>query len=183
MAAITTAAIGTGLGLVQTLSNANQKKDDKNALNNYDRTDVSSDANPYRNVQLSTVGSDLAREESQRTTATSIDALRGGGIRGVLGGLPQIVAANNDVNRKIQLDLDRQNQERQMNIARGEEVLMGVRENRDIQNLNNISQSYNSANQDMWSGISGMASGLTSIGTTVSDRLGNDQNWFTGKPN
>ena len=37
-----------------------------------------------------------------------------------------------------------------------------MREDRDIQNLNNLSAQYNAGNQEMWDGISGAASGLTS---------------------
>ena len=161
-AAITSAAIGTGLGIVQAIGGAKQKKDAQNAINNYDRVDISSDANPYRDMQISTVGSDLATEETQRTGASALGALQGGGIRGILGGLPQLVSAYNSANRNIAVDLDRQAQDRQLRIAQGEEKLLGMRENRDIQNLNALSNQYNSGNQDMWSGISGIGSGLTS---------------------
>jgi len=162
-AAITSAAIGTGLGLVQAIGGAKQKKDAQSAINNYDRVDISADANPYRNMQISTAGSDLATEENQRMSASALGTLQGGGIRGILGGLPQLVSANNSANRNIQVDLDRQNQDRSLRIAQGEERLLGMRENRDIQNLNNLSSQYNAGNQDMWSGISGAASGLTSL--------------------
>jgi type II secretory pathway pseudopilin PulG len=162
MAAITTAAIGAGLGIVQAIGGAKQKKDAKNAINNYDRVDISADANPYRDIQLSTVGSDLATEETQRMSASALGALQGGGIRGILGGLPQLVSATNSANRNTAVDLDRQNQDRQLRIAQGEERLLGMRENRDIQNLNNLSSQYNAGNKDMWSGISGIGSGLIS---------------------
>lgn len=161
-AAITSAAIGTGLGIVQAIGGAKQKKDAQNAINNYDRVDISADANPYRDMQISTVGSDLATEETQRMSASALGALQGGGIRGILGGLPQLVSATNSANRNIAVDLDRQAQDRQLRIAQGEEKLLGMRENRDIQNLNALSNQYNSGNQDMWSGISGIGSGLTS---------------------
>tara|TARA_R110002049_G_scaffold108120_2_gene256152 strand:+ start:325 stop:939 length:615 start_codon:yes stop_codon:yes gene_type:complete len=161
-AALTSAAIGTGLGIVQAIGGAKQKNDAKNAINNYERVDISADANPYRDIQISTVGSDLATEENQIMSASALSALQGGGIRGILGGLPQLVAANNSANRNIAVDLDKQEQARQLLIARGEERLLGMRENRDIQNLNNLSSQYNAGNQDMWSGISGIGSGLTS---------------------
>lgn len=182
MAAISTAVIGAGLSAYQLAQAAKQKKDAQNAINNYERTDISADANPYRDIQLSTVGTDLAREEGQMMTASALGALQNGGVRGILGGLPNLVSANNTLNRNIQADLDRQNQERQLGIARGEERLIGMRENRDYNNLNALSSQYNAGNQDMWSGISGVGSGLTSTGKTISDRISEDKNWFTGNP-
>lgn len=72
-------------------------------------------------VGISTVGTDMMREEAQQTTANIVDALQGGGSRG-LALLPAVQANTNQVNRPIQKDLDDQIIQRKYAIA-GEDSL------------------------------------------------------------
>lgn len=78
----------------------------------------------------STLGADLMREENARIGATQIDALRSGGVRGVVGGLPSVMEYNNRLNSGIAANLDMQQaqidaQNEQMTERRQAEELAG----------------------------------------------------------
>lgn len=157
MAAITTAAIGVGLGGFQAISGAVNAKKAKNELANLKVPELD---NAFEDLQISTIGSDLMKEESQRTTATAVDAYRSGGVRSVMGGIPQIVAMNNDANKEARMYLDDQVQKRNYAIAKDNQNIRNMVENRymgDVQGLNNRIQE---SRQDMWSGLRGVFSGI-----------------------
>ena len=58
-------------------------------------------------VPVSTMGSDLMREEAARSSAMSIDALKGSD-RALIGGIGQVQANNNNINREVAATLDQQ---------------------------------------------------------------------------
>lgn len=156
-AAITTAAIGVGISGYMAYNSAQEKKKAKRALDNYDRQELK---NPYENVQISTEGSDLMREESGRTSANLVEAAQGSGVRGVMGAIPKIQAYTNLENRDAQKYLDDQVQKREYAIAGDETNLRAVKENRDNANISALSSQIDKADQDMWNGISGMATSV-----------------------
>lgn len=67
--------------------------------------------NPYKTMQVSTVGADLQREAAATTEAGMIDTLQQAGDRAVLGSVGKVQANSNMLNRQIAVDLDRQQQE------------------------------------------------------------------------
>lgn len=174
MAAITSAAIG-GAGLLmsgyQAYKGNQAKRQGQKDLQNYERQSLDSQkANPYRNLQVSTVGSDAMREENQRTTANTVDALRSGGTRGIAM-LPSVVAANNNANNEIRNYLDNQIINRN-NLIAGDDVrlraMMEARENADLAGIGNEIQV---GRQDMWSGIRGMGNSAMALANSgVFDR-------------
>lgn len=88
--------------------------------------------NPYENIQISTLKSEQQTDANLSNAATSVDALRRGGTREVLGGIPKINENSILLQNQISQDLEAQNRERQMLIARGEENIRAIRENREI---------------------------------------------------
>src|SRR4051812_36276776 len=102
-------AIGAGLGiaggLYNTIAGAKEKRAAQNALNNYDRQELT---NSFEGAQVSQLGSDNQREDLARNVATSVDALRSGGARTLVGGIGRLNAGANAVNAKIAADLDQQ---------------------------------------------------------------------------
>ena len=157
MAAYTSAIIGLGLAGYQLYQGEQQKKQAKADLNKYKRQDLK---NPYENIQISTVGSDLLREESGRTTANLVDASRNLGIRGIMGNLPKIQALNNDQNKEAQKYLDDQDIKRQYAIAGDETNLRQMREQRDFTNISALGSQFNAGNIQMWDGIKGAGGAL-----------------------
>jgi hypothetical protein len=156
MAAITTTAIGIGMSGYQAYKGAKDKKAGEQALNNYERQDLN---NAFENVKISTIGSDLLKEESQRTSANLVDASRNAGVRGILGGIPKIQEFTNNQNREAQKLLDDQVQKREYAIAGDETKLREIKEDRDNANLSAISSQIQQGNADMWNGITGVAKG------------------------
>lgn len=154
------AIIGLGLSAYQAYQGSKDKKDAQGELNAYERSALD---NAYKNIQISTVGSDLMKEESQRTTANLTDATRAAGLRGVLGGIPKIQAQNNLANQEARKYLDDQVNKRQYAMAEDETRLRRYREDRDIANIGALSSQVNAGKQDMWNGINGMYQSATSI--------------------
>lgn len=162
--ATASALIGTGLSAYQTIKAGSDRKKAERDAANYNRQDL---INSYKNIQLSTYGTDVMKEQSARNAATMIDASRSGGARTVASTLPRIQANLNSVDQQIAMDLEKQDIARQRDIARGEERLTLIKEQRDIDNLNAISSQYNAANQDFNRGLWGVASGISSLGRQV----------------
>lgn len=99
--------------------------------------------NPYDSLQVSTMGSDLMREENARNSATYVDAARGSGTRGLMGALPKIQAQTNYLNANQAAQLDQQ----QRNIdyaAAGQDVNNQLmEERRQAEELQGLGQKLN----------------------------------------
>ena len=160
MAAATVSAITAGLGLGmsadQAISGKSQKRKAQNALQRYKRQDLDA-SNPYENIPISTVGSDIMAEENQRNSANAVDALRSNGARGVAM-IPQIVAVGNRQNQEIRSYLDDQITKRNYAIAGDKTAIRGMKEERENADLAGLGQQMQVGRQDMWSGFRGLAS-------------------------
>ena len=156
MAAITTAAVGAGLAAYQTYQGAESKRKAQKALQDYNRQDLAN-SNVYEAIPISTVGSDIMREESQRTSANTVDALRNMGTRGAAY-IPGVVAANNNANRESRSYLDDQVNKRNYAIAGDKSNIRSMQEERENADLAGIGQQIQTGRQDMWSGLRGLAS-------------------------
>lgn len=155
MAAATTALLGGGLAAFQAYKGISDSNKAEDALNKYKRQDLENN-NPYKGLQISTVGSDLIREENQSTSANAVNALRNMGTRGA--SMAQgVVAANNVASKEGRAYLDGQVRERDYAIA-GDDVntrnMMEQRENADLAGLGNAMQV---GDQNAWSGFRGLA--------------------------
>jgi hypothetical protein len=159
MAAITTAAIGVAGAGFQIYQGMQQKKDAENALNEFERQDLE---NVYENMPISTLGSDLMREESGRTASTQVEASRAAGIRGIMGAVPKIQAQNNLQNRQAQIDLDSQVQKRNYSIAGDNQRIQGMQEQRDNADLAGIGQQMQAGQQNTFDGLRGLGNAAIS---------------------
>ena len=168
MAAITTASIGVLGAGYQAYKGSQDARDAKRAINNYKRQDLTNVAD---NLQVSTLGADLQREEQARLAATQVSALQGSGSRGVIGGLGRVEAGNQQMNRQIGAELDTQQKQIDQMRSQDEANIRTMQEQREQQDLAGLSSQYNAANQMMWEGIGGIAqSGMSmasSFGTGV----------------
>lgn len=164
-AATATAILGGGLAAYQAIDGANQKRKAQNAIQRYQRQDLDA-SNPYENIPISTVGTDIMREESQRTSANAVDALRNGGTRGVAM-IPQIVAGQNRQNQEIRAYLDDQINKRNYAIAGDKTAIRGMKEDRENADLAGLGQQMQVGRQDMWSGFRGLASSAMSAANNI----------------
>lgn len=163
-AAALSGGIGAGLGLFQAITGKNNERDAERALNNYERQSLD---NAYKNIQISTLGSDIQREESQRNAASLFDVLQGGGVRGIVGGIPKVVGSLNNVNQQIAKDIDQQFINREYAIAGDNARIEGMIENRDNQNIAALSSQANAGRQDFFNGLMGIGSAATAVGRGI----------------
>jgi len=158
MAAITTSAIGLVTAGYQAWQGREQNRKAQKALQDYNRQDLGK-SNPYENIAVSTVGSDIMREESQRNSANTVDALRNMGTRGAAM-LPQVVANNTIANQESRNYLDEQINKRNYAIAGDQTAIRSMKEDRENADLAGIGQQMQAGQQNMWSGIRGVGSSL-----------------------
>jgi hypothetical protein len=175
MAVATSAAIIAGVsaagGIAKTISGAKRAKAVKMAQARFKRQEMS---NVNEGRRISTRGADLANEQNARGMATSADALRSGGVRGVVGGMQGLQeAANNNANQ-IGAGLDQQQVQLDRDFAQDEVRIQNAKEQRDTAELSTMQQQANAANQDIWSGIGdvagaagGLAAGMANSGTNA----------------
>ena len=155
MAAVSGVVLAAGMGAYTIAQNEKAKREAKKALNDYERQDLE---NAFENIQISTMGSDLAKEEAAGNAATMIDTLQRGGTRAVLGGLPRVQEYLTGVNNQAAQYLDSQQTRRDYAIAQEEGRIRDIRENRDMQNIGALSSQINAADQNIQNGYMGIAS-------------------------
>lgn len=155
-AATATALTGLALSGYQAFKGMDEQRKAKNALQRYNRQDLDA-SNPYEDIPISTVGTDIMREESQRTSANAVDALRNGGTRGIAM-IPQLVAGQNRQNQEIRSYLDDQINKRNYAIAGDKTAIRGMKEDRENADLSGLGQQMQVGRQNMWSGLRGAAS-------------------------
>lgn len=155
MAAATAVAL-TGLAMAgyQAYQGHKNAQEGRDALADYKRQDLAK-SNPYKNLQISTVGSDIMREDNQINSANAIDAMREGGSRGIAM-LPMLTARNNQANQETRAYLDNQVLKRDYAIAGDQTAIRDMQENRENADLAGIGQQIQVGRQDMWSGFRGM---------------------------
>lgn len=144
-------AVSTGASIFQTM-NANQRtKEAKKQMEEYQRQELQ---NPYENLQVSTMGADLQREELARNIATNAGYAAMGGSRAIMGLAPQMLQQQAQQNAQIAAGLDQQYNQNQQLAARGNEMVQTMTENREQQDLMGIGNAYNVARQEAAKGLS-----------------------------
>jgi hypothetical protein len=170
MAVATSMAIIGGLGLAKGAYDAYQgNKDQKKHQAELDAYQRQTLENTYKNMQISTIGSDMMREESSRNMATAMNTIGNAGSRAVIGATPKLVAEQNNVNRTIQKDLDDQTQRRNYAIAQDDAQIRGMQEQREYQDLAGIGNAIDTARQDKNMGMNTMLNGAMSMGAGIYD--------------
>ena len=152
------AAIGIGAaaagGIAQTISGISRTNKAKKALANFERQRLS---NITKGMRVSTMGAELQTQEAQRRFATSVDALRSGGVRGLVGGLSQVEQQQQIVQQQIAAGLDQQQQQIEMMRAEDEGRIRAMTENRESAAIAGMGAELQNARQTTNAGISGIA--------------------------
>lgn len=159
MAVGTTTAILGGItaagGMAKAISGARMARKSRESLEKYNRQDS---VNKFEDLEVSTLGADLRREEMSRNNATMVDALKSGGARTLVGGLGRVQAQNNLVSSEIASDLDLQQKEIDRLKAQDDVRIRQMIERREESDLAGLGQQMNVGRQDMWSGIGDISS-------------------------
>jgi hypothetical protein len=157
--------IAAGVGILgsgfQAIKGAQQARDARRALEEYERQELRS---PFEDVQVSTMGADLQREEQARLAATQTEALQGAGVRGLVGGLGRVEAGSQMMNAQIGADLDQQQRQIDMALAQDRAAIRGMQEQREYQDIAALSSQFNAGNQQFMAGLGGIAqSGMAAL--------------------
>lgn len=116
--ATATAAVGAAGGVAKFFEGRAMQKKAQALIDNFEWQELT---NPYKNQQVSTLGTDLRAEQANITTAGNVEALRTGGNRALIGGLGRVQAQNNMVSRDMAATLDEQ--QKQIDFAKsGQDV-------------------------------------------------------------
>lgn len=158
MASPITAGLGVAGSIVGSVMDYKKKKKAEDALNNLQTPEL---VNAFKDQQVSTLGSDLQKQESGRNSATAINALRGGGARAIIGGIGAVEDNTNKVNAEIGANLDMQKKDINMNIANDNVNIRGMKEQRYQNDVAGLSSQINAANDDMKQGIGNAINGAT----------------------
>lgn len=175
MAVATSMAIMGGLGLAKgafdTISANKRQKQHQAELDAYQRQELT---NKYKDMQISTVGSDIMREESSRNMATAMNTIGNAGTRAIIGATPKLVAEQNNVDRTIQKDLDDQVQKRNYAIAQDDAQIRGMQEQREYQDLAGIGNAIDTARQDANNGMNTMFNSIGTVASSMKGQIGED---------
>tara|TARA_R110000823_G_scaffold6983_9_gene25877 strand:- start:459 stop:1169 length:711 start_codon:yes stop_codon:yes gene_type:complete len=112
--------------------------------------------------RISMRGADMANEQIARGTASSIDALRSGGIRGAMGGIQGIQENNNNAALQQGAMVDQAQIQLESEYARDEARVQAMNEQRQMGDESIAQQTINAGRQDMYSGMGDIASGAFS---------------------
>jgi hypothetical protein len=148
------AIIGGVASAAQAIKGAQQAKEAEEALNNLPIPEL---VNPYENLSVSRLGADLQTQEAQRTAASNIEALQGAGVRGLVGGVGRVQSLEQQQMQQVAADLDAQQKQIDMAKAQGASQIQGMEEQRFKENRAALSSQYSQGNQQMWTGIGGVA--------------------------
>lgn len=172
--AIATAGIGLAGGIGKFFEGRAMQKRAQNLINNFEWQDLE---NPYENQRVSTLGSDLRTEQANINTASTVDALRSGGSRAIVGGLGRLQAQNNLLNRDIAANLDEQ--QRKIDFAKSAQDVRNqdMIEQRQSQELSGYGNMLGMGQQMKFGGMTDILNtagflGQTDIGKSVDSSIG-----------
>jgi hypothetical protein len=154
-------------GVHNMIQGAKQKRDARKALENYERQELKNVAD---GLQVSTIGADRRREEQARLAGTQIDALKGAGARGIIGGLGRVEAGNQNVNADIAANLDEQQNQIEQMKSQDDARIRQMQEQREQGDISALSSQYNTANESIQMGFGQAIGGLGAIGNKYANR-------------
>ena len=163
------AAVGMAGGISKFFEGKKMQRRAQKLIDNFEFTDLT---NVQQDRQVSTRGADLRMEQANLTAATSVDALKSGGSRGVLGGLGRVQANKNNVTREVAANLDMQEKEIQAATANDNAVIRGMRENRETNEIAGYGQMLNVGMGMKYGGIADSVNALGAASETMSSMGG-----------
>lgn len=174
MAAATaaTAAIGAGTGLMKFFEGRKMQREAADAIKMFEWQDLT---NPYRTEQISTEGARLALEELNRGTATTMDAVRNAGARGIIGATGRVQAANNRTAREIGVNQDEQQVALNMAAAGQDVVNQNMIEQRQANELQGYGQMMNVGMGMKYGGLTNIANAAGVFGQMTGSGAGGGQ--------
>jgi hypothetical protein len=163
----TSTAIALGVAAAastaQTVSGAVRTSRARKALENFQRQEL---RNVTEGMRISTLGAELQTQEAQRRFATSVDALRAGGVRGLVGGLGAVEQQQQAAQQQIAAGLDVQQQRIEQIRAQDEANVRAMQEQRESSQIAGLGAEMAAGRQQVQAGLQGI--GQTAIATATS---------------
>ena len=136
------------------IKGAKRAKDAQKALNNFKRQELK---NVTEGMRVSTLGAELQTQEAQRRFATSVDALRSGGVRGLVGGLGQQEQLQQIEQQKIGTGLDQQQFTINEMAAKDDQKIREMQEKRESAAIAGLGSEIAAGKAQQQQGIAGIA--------------------------
>ena len=147
-------ALSAGASAAQAVSGAVRTNRAKKALENFQRQEL---RNVTQGMRVSTLGAELQTQEAQRRFATSVDALRAGGIRGLVGGLGAVEQQQQAAQQQIAAGLDIQQQQIEQMRAQDLANIRAMQEQRESAQIAGLGSEIAAGRQLTNAGITGLA--------------------------
>jgi len=157
---VAAAAVAGGAALAKGISGAVQASKAKKALEKFQRQELK---NITEGMRVSTLGAELQTEAAQQRFTSSVDALRSGGVRGLVGGLGKVEQAQGQQQRQIASDLDRQQQQIEMMGAQDEARIRGMQEERETFDIGRLAGQQAAGRAQIGSALGDIAGIATSF--------------------
>lgn len=137
-------------GLAKTIIGASRASKAKRAMDNFQRQELT---NIAQGLRVSTLGAELQTQEAQRRFATSVDALRSGGIRGLVGGLGRQEQLQQAQQQQIAAGLDAQQVQIDQMRAQDQARIRAMQEERESFDFQMLAGQRAAGQQALMSGI------------------------------
>jgi hypothetical protein len=144
-------AISSGVNLISGLSRKNKAQ---KALKNFKRQELN---NITEGMRVSTLGAEMQTREAQRRFSTSVDALRSGGVRALVGGLGKQEQLQQAQQQMISADLDRQQQQIDVMRAQDEARIRNMIETRETSAIAGLGREISEGRNQAQQGAFGLA--------------------------
>jgi len=195
MAAVTSTIValgGVGLSAVDAIkAGKDKKKADAAAMQAENAMRNVKEQNMMKQVQVPTLGYDLAQEAQAQRDVSQISALQGAGAAGVIGGIGKVAQAGADADLKLAAAAGQQQYQRDLAVGQTAQGIEGRRAGREFGIEQGKLAGAQAASQDaqlrkqqgiegMFSGLLGAAGGAQLAGQAIEgiDGLGTFQDYL-----
>ena len=159
-------ALGAVTGAVSMITEASNKKKIAREIAKQKETPLTNIADT---MQVSTMGSDLQKQQQSQLAATQTSALQEGGTRALIGGIGSVTAASQDSNARIAASLDEQVANISNVRAQDEQRIQSMKDQRANAKLAALSSQYNAASQNQAQGMATMVQGAGMAGNALAN--------------
>jgi hypothetical protein len=143
-------ALGAVTGAVSMITEASNKKKIAREIAKQKETPLTNIAD---GMQVSTLGSDLQKQENASLASSQIGALQDGGTRALIGGIRSVTDGTQDANARIAEGLDEQVANISNVRAQDEQRIQMTKDQRQANKLAALSSQYNAASQNQAQGM------------------------------
>lgn len=150
---IVAAGVAAAGSIAQAVSGATRASRARKALENFQRQELK---NVTEGMRISTLGAELQTQEAQRRFATSVEALRAGGVRGLVGGLGAVEQQQQAAQQQIAAGLDIQQQEIERMRAQDEANIRSMQEQRESSQIAGLGAEMAAGRQQVQAGLQGL---------------------------